>query len=65
MPPTSISEDDCLDVLRRVFKHANYKGKQKEIIKGACEGRDVFVLAPTGMGKVLPRGLFMSDSMAH
>ncbi|KAJ3867252.1 P-loop containing nucleoside triphosphate hydrolase protein, partial [Lentinula novae-zelandiae] len=36
------------------FGHSNYKGKQKEIIEAAVAGRDVFVLAPTGMGKACP-----------
>jgi bloom syndrome protein len=33
------------------FGHSEYKGKQKEIIEAAIQGCDVFVLAPTGMGK--------------
>ncbi|KAF9262911.1 ATP-dependent DNA helicase, partial [Marasmius fiardii PR-910] len=33
------------------FGHTNYKGKQKEIVRAAVLGYDVFVLAPTGMGK--------------
>ncbi|KAJ3855546.1 P-loop containing nucleoside triphosphate hydrolase protein, partial [Lentinula lateritia] len=36
------------------FGHSDYKGKQKEIIEAAVAGRDVFVLAPTGMGKACP-----------
>ncbi|KAI6006460.1 P-loop containing nucleoside triphosphate hydrolase protein, partial [Pisolithus marmoratus] len=35
------------------FGHSDYKGKQKEIIEAAISGSDVFVLAPTGMGKSL------------
>ncbi|KAI6044873.1 P-loop containing nucleoside triphosphate hydrolase protein [Pisolithus marmoratus] len=35
------------------FGHSGYKGKQKEIIEAAISGSDVFVLAPTGMGKSL------------
>ncbi|KAG1858943.1 P-loop containing nucleoside triphosphate hydrolase protein [Suillus subluteus] len=35
------------------FGHTEYKGKQKEIVEAATHGLDVFVLAPTGMGKSL------------
>ncbi|EJC98120.1 ATP-dependent DNA helicase [Fomitiporia mediterranea MF3/22] len=34
-----------------VFGYEGYKGKQKEIIETAILGVDVFVVAPTGMGK--------------
>ncbi|KII90932.1 hypothetical protein PLICRDRAFT_174284 [Plicaturopsis crispa FD-325 SS-3] len=40
-------------VLTRVFGHTEYKGKQREIVEAAIRGADVFVLAPTGMGKSL------------
>ncbi|KIK69828.1 hypothetical protein GYMLUDRAFT_34238 [Collybiopsis luxurians FD-317 M1] len=45
--------EDCHRILRTTFGHSDYKGKQKEIIEAAVAGRDVFVLAPTGMGKSL------------
>ncbi|KAG1906679.1 P-loop containing nucleoside triphosphate hydrolase protein [Suillus fuscotomentosus] len=35
------------------FGHTEYKGKQKEIVEAATSGLDVFVLAPTGMGKIV------------
>ncbi|KAK7048706.1 ATP-dependent DNA helicase [Favolaschia claudopus] len=35
------------------FGHADYKGKQREVVEAAVRGADVFVLAPTGMGKSL------------
>lgn len=44
---------ECYRVLTQVFCHSDYKGKQKEIVEAAMQGRDVFVLAPTGMGKSL------------
>ncbi|KAL0565096.1 hypothetical protein V5O48_016935 [Marasmius crinis-equi] len=47
--------DACDRVLREVFGHSSYKGKQKEIIEAAVLGYDVFVLAPTGMGKASER----------
>lgn len=53
--PTAIHEvlmKKCDKLLREKFGHSDYKGKQKEIIEAAMSGSDVFVLAPTGMGKV-------------
>ncbi|KAJ6583974.1 ATP-dependent DNA helicase [Mycena vulgaris] len=35
------------------FGHSEYKGKQREIVEAAVRGADIFVLAPTGMGKSL------------
>ncbi|KAH7913942.1 P-loop containing nucleoside triphosphate hydrolase protein [Hygrophoropsis aurantiaca] len=43
--------EECYRVLTETFGHSGYKGKQKEIINAAVSGADVFVLAPTGMGK--------------
>ncbi|KAI6044885.1 P-loop containing nucleoside triphosphate hydrolase protein [Pisolithus marmoratus] len=54
--PTAIREvlmKKCDRLLREKFGHSGYKGKQKEIIEAAISGSDVFVLAPTGMGKSL------------
>ncbi|KAG7088121.1 hypothetical protein E1B28_012146 [Marasmius oreades] len=45
--------DACYRVLLETFGHPSYKGKQKEIVEAAVLGYDVFVLAPTGMGKSL------------
>ncbi|KAJ3843740.1 P-loop containing nucleoside triphosphate hydrolase protein [Lentinula raphanica] len=45
--------NDCHRIMRTTFGYSDYKGKQKEIIESAVSGRDVFVLAPTGMGKSL------------
>ncbi|KAF7364828.1 ATP-dependent DNA helicase [Mycena venus] len=44
---------DCHRVLTKIFGHAEYKGKQREIVEAAVCGADIFVLAPTGMGKSL------------
>ncbi|KAG2075365.1 ATP-dependent DNA helicase [Suillus decipiens] len=44
---------NCVKILTETFGHTEYKGKQKEIVKAATSGLDVFVLAPTGMGKSL------------
>ncbi|KAH7885458.1 P-loop containing nucleoside triphosphate hydrolase protein, partial [Phlebopus sp. FC_14] len=42
------------------FGHLDYKGKQKEVIEAAIAGSDVFVLAPTGMGKVSFAGCLLT-----
>ncbi|KAJ7601254.1 ATP-dependent DNA helicase, partial [Mycena floridula] len=47
------SEDEISFMSETSFGHHEYKGKQREIIEAAVEGKDVFVLAPTGMGKSL------------
>ncbi|KAA1469721.1 ATP-dependent DNA helicase [Dentipellis sp. KUC8613] len=44
---------NCHSVLTDVFGYSEYKGKQKEIFEAAVLGADVFVVAPTGMGKSL------------
>ncbi|KAG2102219.1 P-loop containing nucleoside triphosphate hydrolase protein [Suillus discolor] len=44
---------NCARILTETFGHTEYKGKQKEIVEAANSGLDVFVLAPTGMGKSL------------
>ncbi|KAJ7913561.1 ATP-dependent DNA helicase [Mycena leptocephala] len=44
---------DCHRVLTKTFGHSEYKGKQREIVEAAVRGADIFVLAPTGMGKSL------------
>ncbi|KAJ7274146.1 P-loop containing nucleoside triphosphate hydrolase protein [Mycena rebaudengoi] len=44
---------DCHRVLTKTFGHSEYKGKQREIVEAAIRGADIFVLAPTGMGKSL------------
>ncbi|KAF5334309.1 hypothetical protein D9611_014135 [Ephemerocybe angulata] len=49
----SDAEMQCERVLKYTFKYSSYKGKQKEIVGAAVAGKDVFVLAPTGMGKSL------------
>ena len=38
---------------RRIFGHQSFRSGQREIIQRAIQGRDVFVLMPTGGGKSL------------
>lgn len=41
------------DALQEYFGFDNFKGKQEAIIKSVLEGRDTFVIMPTGGGKSL------------
>uniref|UniRef100_D8PXX1 ATP-dependent DNA helicase n=1 Tax=Schizophyllum commune (strain H4-8 / FGSC 9210) TaxID=578458 RepID=D8PXX1_SCHCM len=38
---------------KQIFGYPSFRGKQKEAVEAAVQGQDVFVLAPTGMGKSL------------
>jgi ATP-dependent DNA helicase RecQ len=42
-----------LDLLRRVFGHADFHGAQREIVEHVVAGGDALVLMPTGGGKSL------------
>jgi ATP-dependent DNA helicase RecQ len=45
--------EDPSEVLRRVFGHEGFRGRQEEIIRHAAEGGSGLVLMPTGGGKSL------------
>ncbi|HQI00767.1 MAG TPA: DNA helicase RecQ [Deltaproteobacteria bacterium] len=45
--------EDPLKTLRTVFGYESFRPRQEEIIEGLIEGRDAFVLMPTGGGKSL------------
>ncbi len=44
---------DQLQILRDVFGYEAFRGRQAEVIAHVIEGRDAFVLMPTGAGKSL------------
>src|SRR5579871_5250587 len=48
MPP---SLDDARDVLRRVFGHADFRGRQAEVVGEVLAGRNAVAVLPTGGGK--------------
>src|SRR5687768_6887746 len=45
--------DQALDLLRRVFGHADFRGPQREVVDRLVAGGDCLVLMPTGAGKSL------------
>ncbi|MBB5689584.1 DNA helicase RecQ [Roseomonas alkaliterrae] len=45
--------EDPAEVLRRVFGHESFRGRQEEIVRHATEGGSGLVLMPTGAGKSL------------
>lgn len=49
----NISEEKLKGYLKEYFGFESFKGKQKEAIQNLLEGKDTFVLMPTGGGKSL------------
>ncbi len=45
--------DAALDLLRRIFGHAGFRGEQAQIVAQVAGGGDALVLMPTGGGKSL------------
>ena len=45
------SLDDARDCLRRVFGHADFRGRQAEVVAEALAGRSALAVLPTGGGK--------------
>ena len=48
-----VKEDNLQVALQKYFGFNKFKGQQKEIIESLLEGKDTFVLMPTGGGKSL------------
>lgn len=48
-----IETDDIKGILKTVFGFDKFKGEQEEIIESLLEGKDTFVIMPTGGGKSL------------
>ena len=49
----SPAPEAALDVLRRVFGHADFRGHQAEVIREVLAGRSALAVLPTGGGKSL------------
>ena len=47
------AKESLLGALKEHFGFSKFKGNQEEIIKSVLEGRDTFVIMPTGGGKSL------------
>ncbi len=45
--------DRKLPVLRTVFKHDNFKGRQEEVINTILQGRNCLIVLSTGAGNLL------------
>lgn len=58
--------ENLKDALKRIFGFDSFKGAQEAIIRNLMDGRDVFVLMPTGGGKSLCYQLpsLLMDGMA-
>jgi ATP-dependent DNA helicase RecQ len=48
-----ILEKDPLKILQKVYGYPEFRGAQAEIIEHVCNGKNAFVLMPTGGGKSL------------
>ena len=53
MGAMSPRSDSLLATLRRTFGYDTFRPHQREVIEAVVDGRDAFVLMPTGGGKSL------------
>ena len=49
----SVTHEELIEALQRYFGFDSFKGNQEAIIRNVMEGKDSFVLMPTGGGKSL------------
>src|SRR3954471_12558833 len=47
------NEIDVIDKLKSVFGYNQFRGNQQDIINNVLDGKDTFVIMPTGAGKSL------------
>ena len=48
-----INDSLIYDSLKKIFGFDEFKGLQKEVISNICDGKNTFVIMPTGGGKSL------------
>ena len=48
-----INDSLIYDSLKKIFGFDEFKGLQKEVIRNICDGKNTFVIMPTGGGKSL------------
>ncbi len=62
MPTAAAPPPECLQLLREVFAHAEFRGRQGEVIAQLMAGGDALALMPTGGGKSL---CYQLPAVAH
>ena len=60
--PRSSPPPECRALLREVFGHADFRGRQAEVIAQLMAGGDALALMPTGGGKSL---CYQLPAVAH
>ena len=46
-----ISEEEIRGTLKKVFGYDNFRGNQEKVIQNILQGKNTFVIMPTGAGK--------------